>query len=84
MPSPTTDRIPLVQLMRNPRTLILASTVGIGPFALTALLGTYLISYATAIGYGTVWRISEARGADLTDPRRQDAATVTAAEVAPH
>ena len=42
---------PFVQVLRRPRTLILACAVGIGPFALTALISTYMISYATAIGY---------------------------------
>ncbi|TQK27277.1 putative MFS family arabinose efflux permease [Arthrobacter sp. SLBN-53] len=42
---------PFFQVLRRPRTLILACAVGIGPFALTALISTYMISYATAIGY---------------------------------
>ncbi|MFI2841779.1 MFS transporter [Mycolicibacterium sp. PDY-3] len=42
---------PFLQVLRRPRTLILACAVGIGPFALTALISTYMISYATAIGY---------------------------------
>lgn len=45
------DRIPLVEVLRKPRSLILACAVGIGPFALTALISTHMISYATAIGY---------------------------------
>lgn len=44
-------RIPLVEVIRKPRSLILACAVGIGPFALTALIATHMISYATAIGY---------------------------------
>jgi MFS family permease len=47
----TASRMPLVAILRKPRTLILACAVGIGPFALTALISTYMISYATAIGY---------------------------------
>ncbi len=47
----TRSRLPFVQVLRRPRTLILACAVGIGPFALTALISTYMISYATAIGY---------------------------------
>ncbi|VEG54967.1 major facilitator superfamily transporter [Mycolicibacterium aurum] len=43
--------LPLVEILRTPRTLVLACAVGIGPFALTALISTYMISYATAIGY---------------------------------
>ncbi len=42
---------PFLQVLKRPRTLILACAVGIGPFALTALISTYMISYATAIGY---------------------------------
>jgi MFS family permease len=42
---------PLVEVLRRPRPLVLACAVGIGPFALTALISTYMISYATAIGY---------------------------------
>jgi MFS family permease len=44
-------RPPFVEIIKRPRTLILACAVGIGPFALTALISTYMISYATAIGY---------------------------------
>lgn len=45
------DRIPLLDILRRPRNLVLACAVGIGPFALTALISTYMISYATAIGF---------------------------------
>lgn len=45
------DRIPLAKVLRTPRSLILACAVGIGPFALTALISTHMISCATAIGY---------------------------------
>lgn len=45
------DRIPLLGVMRQPRILILACAVGIGPFALTALISIYMISYATGLGY---------------------------------
>lgn len=48
---PATKRLPVVEVVRKPRTLLLACAVGIGPFALTALISTYMISYATAIGY---------------------------------
>jgi len=47
----TRQRMPFMDVVRKPRTLILACAVGIGPFALTALISTYMISYATAIGY---------------------------------
>lgn len=49
--APTRTTLPVVDVLRKPRTLILACAVGIGPFALTALISTYMISYATAIGY---------------------------------
>ena len=45
------DRLPLVAVLRQPRNMFLASAVGIGPFALTALISTYMIAYATGIGY---------------------------------
>lgn len=44
-------RVPFMDVARQPRNLILACAVGIGPFALTALISTYMISYATGIGY---------------------------------
>ena len=45
------DRMPFVEVIRQPRNLALACAVGIGPFALTALISTYMISYATGLGY---------------------------------
>ncbi|MCV7366589.1 MFS transporter [Mycolicibacterium duvalii] len=48
---PAPKSLPLVDVLRRPRALVLACAVGIGPFALTALISTYMISYATAIGY---------------------------------
>ncbi|MGE2734661.1 MFS transporter [Mycolicibacterium vaccae] len=50
-PAPKAASTPLLQVLRKPRVLVLACAVGIGPFALTALISTYMISYATAIGY---------------------------------
>ncbi|MFQ6227074.1 MFS transporter [Nocardia sp. NPDC002869] len=44
-------QIPMLSVLRRPGNLLLACGVGIGPFALTALISTYMISYATAIGY---------------------------------
>ena len=44
-------RLPLSSVLRRPRTLILATAVGIGPFGLTALINTYMLSYAKGIGY---------------------------------
>lgn len=45
------ERIPLMKVLRQPSQFLLAWAVGIGPFALTALLSTYMISYVTTIGY---------------------------------
>jgi MFS family permease len=42
---------PILGVLRRPRALVVASAVGIGPFALTALISTYMIAYATGIGY---------------------------------
>lgn len=47
------ERLPLARVLRRPKAIVLAWAVGIGPFALTALLSTYMISYTTAIGYQT-------------------------------
>lgn len=46
-------RFPAVQVLRNPRSLLVSAGIGIGPFALTALLSTFMLSYATSIGYRT-------------------------------
>ncbi|WP_455355700.1 MFS transporter [Streptomyces sp. SYSU K217416] len=48
-----TPRMPLAQVLRRPRNLVLACAVGIGPFALTALISTFMLTYATTIGYAT-------------------------------
>lgn len=45
------ERTPFIEVVRQPRNLVLACAVGIGPFALTALISTYMISYATGLGY---------------------------------
>jgi len=50
-PSIHKPRVPLLEILRRPRPLLMATAVGIGPFALTALIATYMISYATVIGY---------------------------------
>lgn len=47
----TSNAIPLVDLLRRPRNLVLACAVGIGTFGLTALNNTFMISYAVSIGY---------------------------------
>ncbi|MEU1957151.1 MFS transporter [Nocardia rhamnosiphila] len=44
-------QVPLLSVLRRPANLLLACGVGIGPFAVTALISTYMISYATSIGY---------------------------------
>ncbi len=56
---------PVLQLLRQPRPLVLACAVGIGPFALTALITSHIISYTTSIGYesSTVMRILVAMAA---------------------
>ncbi|MEV7794303.1 MFS transporter [Streptomyces sp. NPDC087512] len=46
-------RMPLVRVLRDPRTLVRACAVGVGPFALTALISTFMLTYATSIGYAT-------------------------------
>ncbi|WP_256355827.1 MFS transporter [Streptomyces sp. PKU-EA00015] len=43
----------LSQVLREPRTLLRACAVGIGPFALTALISTFMLTYATSVGYAT-------------------------------
>ena len=43
--------IPALDVLRRPGNLVLAAAVGVGPFALTALISTYMISYATGLGY---------------------------------
>lgn len=45
------EKPPALQILRAPRALILACAVGIGPFAMTALITSHAISYSTSIGY---------------------------------
>lgn len=45
------DRAPVRMLLQKPTRVFLAIAAGIGPFALTALTSTHIISYATGIGY---------------------------------
>ncbi|MFI8369717.1 MFS transporter [Streptomyces sp. NPDC085466] len=52
-PSGSDAGVPLARVLRRPRTLVLACGVGIGPFALTALISTFMLTYATGIGYTT-------------------------------
>ncbi|MFD5770741.1 MFS transporter [Streptomyces sp. NPDC127049] len=49
----TDGGVPLARVLHRPRTLVLACGVGIGPFALTALISTFMLTYATGIGYTT-------------------------------
>ncbi|GAA3491105.1 MFS transporter [Streptomyces cremeus] len=44
-------RMPLLTVLGQPRTALLAAAVGLGPFALTGLVTTYMLTYATGIGY---------------------------------
>ncbi|UZF46627.1 MFS transporter [Rhodococcus rhodochrous] len=52
-------KLPVLQLLRRPRPLVLACAVGIGPFAMTALITSHIIAYTTSVGYSssTVMRI---------------------------
>ncbi|MFD4405280.1 MFS transporter [Nocardia sp. NPDC058499] len=50
-PLETKRRIPALEVLRRPRSLILACAVGIGPFALTALVSSQILAYAKGIGY---------------------------------
>ncbi|MGH4032194.1 MFS transporter [Actinomycetota bacterium Odt1-20B] len=44
-------RLPLLDVLRTPRTVLLAACVGIGPFAAQSLMTTFMISYAVDSGY---------------------------------
>ncbi|MCX4767797.1 MHS family MFS transporter [Streptomyces sp. NBC_01275] len=44
-------RLPILDVLRHPRPVLLACGVGIGAFTAQSLLTSYLISYATGIGY---------------------------------
>ncbi|MFC4466955.1 MFS transporter [Streptomyces xiangluensis] len=45
------SRLPVVDVLRRPRPLLLACCVGIGAFTAQSLLTSYMIAYATGIGY---------------------------------
>ncbi|MEI5522673.1 MFS transporter [Streptomyces brasiliscabiei] len=47
----TESRLPILDVLRRPRPLLLACCVGIGAFTAQSLLTSYLIAYATGIGY---------------------------------
>ncbi|MFF3499602.1 MFS transporter [Streptomyces sp. NPDC003247] len=44
-------RLPVLEVLRHPRPVLLACCVGIGAFTAQSLLTSYLIAYATGIGY---------------------------------
>lgn len=45
------SRLPILDVLRNPRPVLLACCVGIGAFTAQSLLTSYMIAYATSIGY---------------------------------
>ena len=45
------SRLPILDVLKRPRPVLLACGVGIGAFTAQSLLTSYLISYATGIGY---------------------------------
>ncbi|MDH6452037.1 MULTISPECIES: MFS transporter [unclassified Streptomyces] len=45
------SRLPILDVLRRPRPVLLACCVGIGAFTAQSLLTSYLIAYATGIGY---------------------------------
>ncbi|OQR60058.1 MFS transporter [Streptomyces maremycinicus] len=45
------SRLPVLDVLRRPRPVLLACCVGIGAFTAQSLLTSYLIAYATGIGY---------------------------------
>ncbi|MFC9979822.1 MFS transporter [Gordonia sp. NPDC127522] len=48
----STRRVPALEILKNQkRPLVLACAVGIGPFALTALISSYMIAYGTGVGF---------------------------------
>jgi MFS transporter, MHS family, shikimate and dehydroshikimate transport protein len=50
--SPRKNRLPIVDLLcRQPRELVLAAMIGIGPFAANSVLIVFVVSYATEVGF---------------------------------
>ncbi|KUM89227.1 MULTISPECIES: MFS transporter [Streptomyces] len=45
------SRLPILDVLRRPKPVLLACCVGIGAFTAQSLLTSYLIAYATGIGY---------------------------------
>ncbi|MGW5152475.1 MFS transporter [Rhodococcus koreensis] len=50
---PESASVPVLRLLRHPGPLVLACAAGIGPFALTALTSSHILSYAQGAGYET-------------------------------
>ncbi|MFE0172142.1 MFS transporter [Streptomyces sp. NPDC059002] len=50
-PQQGTARPPLLEVLRRPRSVLVAACVGIGPFTAQSLLTSFLISYAVDHGY---------------------------------
>ena len=49
--TPAKKTLPFAAVLRRPGRLGVACLLGVGPFALTALLSTYMLAYARDIGY---------------------------------
>ncbi|MBZ4019277.1 MFS transporter [Streptomyces purpurogeneiscleroticus] len=47
----TAARLPLLDVLRKPRAVLLAACVGIGPFVAQSLLTSYMVSYAVGQGF---------------------------------
>lgn len=45
------EPLPLLRVLRRPRAVLLACAAGIGPFAMTALIGSHSVAYAKGLGY---------------------------------
>ncbi|PXY27754.1 MFS transporter [Prauserella muralis] len=48
---PARRRIPLVEILRRPRNLVLTTGIGLGPLVIQALWSTFLITYAVRAGH---------------------------------
>ncbi|MQA09764.1 MAG: MFS transporter [Pseudonocardiaceae bacterium] len=47
----STARLPVVEILRRPRNLILTTGIGLGPLVIQALWSTFIITYAVRAGY---------------------------------
>lgn len=45
------ETLPLLSVLRRPRAVLLACAAGIGPFAMTALIGSHSVAYAKGLEY---------------------------------